>query len=139
MVIGRSEDRDNPWGPLMLRHHQGVWDPIRVPHLGRGHMTAPQGRTYDRIRPDCRCGNVLARRGPSTYGPRPAAVAHPFPQGAVRQPPGGRSQKKLHALLADALNEPAFVTIDGERRKITKRVHQLVNTNRIRRIKYSFR
>ena len=44
--------------------------------------------------------------------------------------PGGRSQKKLHALLADALNEPAFVTIDGERRKITKReavVHQLVN------------
>ena len=44
--------------------------------------------------------------------------------------PGGRSQKKLHALLADALNEPAFVTVDGERRKITKReavVHQLVN------------
>ena len=35
--------------------------------------------------------------------------------------PGGRSKKKLHALLADALNEPAFVTIDGERRKITKR------------------
>jgi hypothetical protein len=44
--------------------------------------------------------------------------------------PGGRSQRKLHALLVDALNEPAFVTIDGERRKITKReevVHQLVN------------
>jgi hypothetical protein len=35
--------------------------------------------------------------------------------------PGGRSQKKLHALLADALNEPAFVTIDGQRRQITKR------------------
>jgi hypothetical protein len=35
--------------------------------------------------------------------------------------PGGRSKKKLHALPADALNEPAFVTIDGERRKITKR------------------
>jgi hypothetical protein len=33
-------------------------------------------------------------------------------------------------LLADALNEQVFVTIDGERRKITKReavVHQLVN------------
>ncbi len=32
--------------------------------------------------------------------------------------------------MADALNEPVFVTIDGERRKITKReavVHQLVN------------
>jgi hypothetical protein len=44
--------------------------------------------------------------------------------------PGGRSKKKLHALLADALNEPAFLTIDGERRQITKReavVHQLVN------------
>jgi hypothetical protein len=44
--------------------------------------------------------------------------------------PGGHSQKKLHALLADALSEQVFVTIDGERRKITKRdavVHQLVN------------
>jgi Family of unknown function (DUF5681) len=44
--------------------------------------------------------------------------------------PGGRSQKKLHALLADALNEQVFVTVGGERRKITKReavVHQLVN------------
>jgi hypothetical protein len=44
--------------------------------------------------------------------------------------PGGRSKKKLHALLADALSEPVFVTIDGERRKITKReavVHQLIN------------
>ena len=50
-------------------------------------------------------------------------------QGAIRQPRRPQ-QKKLHALLADALNEPAFVTIDGERRKITKReavVHQLVN------------
>jgi Family of unknown function (DUF5681) len=62
-------------------------------------------------------------------GPRPAAVAYPFPQGAVRQPRRPQ-QKQLHALLADALNEPAFVTIDGERRQITKReavVHQLVN------------
>jgi hypothetical protein len=44
--------------------------------------------------------------------------------------PGGRTKKNLPALLADALNEPVFVTIDGERRKITKReavVHQLVN------------
>ena len=44
--------------------------------------------------------------------------------------PGGRSKKNLPALLADALNEPVFVTIDGERRQITKReavVHQLVN------------
>ncbi len=44
--------------------------------------------------------------------------------------PGGRSKKQLSALLADALNEPVFVTIDGERRKLTKReavVLQLVN------------
>ena len=49
MAIGRSEDRDTPWNPLMLRHHVLVWDPIRVTHLGQrscdrttqaGHMTA---------------------------------------------------------------------------------------------------
>jgi hypothetical protein len=28
--------------------------------------------------------------------------------------PGGRSQKKLHALLADALSKQVFVTVDGE-------------------------
>ena len=28
--------------------------------------------------------------------------------------PGGRSKKDLPALLADALNEPVFVTIDGD-------------------------
>jgi len=31
--------------------------------------------------------------------------------------PGGRSKKNLSALLADALNEPVLVTIDGECRK----------------------
>src|SRR5215471_3765699 len=44
--------------------------------------------------------------------------------------PGGRSKKQLSALLTDALNEPVFVTIDGERRKTTKReavVLQLVD------------
>ena len=44
--------------------------------------------------------------------------------------PGGRRKKQLPALLADALDEPVFVTIDGERRQITKReaiVRQLVN------------
>ena|SRR6266851_443804 len=44
--------------------------------------------------------------------------------------PGGRRKKNLPALLADALNEAVLVTIDGERRKITKReavVLQLVN------------
>ena len=44
--------------------------------------------------------------------------------------PGGRSTKSLPALLADALNETVVVTIDGRRRKITKReaiITQLVN------------
>jgi hypothetical protein len=44
--------------------------------------------------------------------------------------PRGRSKKNLSPLLVAALNEPVFVTIDGERRKITKReavIHQLVN------------
>src|ERR1700680_1621406 len=49
MVIGRSEDRENPWDRLVLRHHCSVWNPIRVTHLGQrstdrtakaGHMTA---------------------------------------------------------------------------------------------------
>jgi len=35
--------------------------------------------------------------------------------------PGGRSTKSLPALLADALNETVVVTIDGQRRTITKR------------------
>src|SRR6266481_4826942 len=35
--------------------------------------------------------------------------------------PGGRSTKSLPALLAAALNETVVVTIDGRRRKITKR------------------
>jgi hypothetical protein len=44
--------------------------------------------------------------------------------------PGGRSKKNLPTLLLDALNEPVFVTLNGRRRKITKReavIHQLVN------------
>jgi hypothetical protein len=49
MVIGRSEDRDNPGKPMVLRHQVHVWDPVRVTHLGQrpsvprtqaGHMTA---------------------------------------------------------------------------------------------------
>ena len=44
--------------------------------------------------------------------------------------PGGRSKKSLPALLAAALDETVYVTLDGERRRITKRqavVHQLVD------------
>jgi hypothetical protein len=44
--------------------------------------------------------------------------------------PRGRSPKNLATLLADALSEKVYVTIDGRRRKITKReaiVTQMVN------------
>jgi len=73
MAIGRSEDRDNPGNPAMLRHHVHVRDPIRVTHLGQrscdrttqaGHMTAIDQDRHPRC-------TALARRGPSTYGFRP--------------------------------------------------------------------
>jgi hypothetical protein len=44
--------------------------------------------------------------------------------------PGGKRKQNMPALLADTLDEPIFVMIDGERRQITKReavVHQLVD------------
>ena len=44
--------------------------------------------------------------------------------------PRGRSPKNLATLLADALNEKVYVTIDGRRRKITNReaiITQMVN------------
>ena len=52
-----------------------------------------------------------------------------FKKGQSGNPRGPRP-KNLPALLVEALNEPVVVTIDGERRKITKRevvVTQLVN------------
>src|SRR5437868_3853875 len=69
MAIGRSEDRDNPWDPVVLRHHGSVWGPIRATHLGqRSRRPHHKGRTYDRNRPEqSRCRH-LASRGPSTYG-----------------------------------------------------------------------
>jgi len=44
--------------------------------------------------------------------------------------PRGRKAKNLPALLADALNERVYVTVDAKRRRITKReavITQLVN------------
>jgi Family of unknown function (DUF5681) len=44
--------------------------------------------------------------------------------------PGGRRKQNMPSLLADALSETVWVTIDGERRRVTKReavVHQLVD------------
>ena len=44
--------------------------------------------------------------------------------------PGGKRKQNMPALLADTLDEPIFITIDGERRQLTKRqavIHQLVD------------
>ena len=61
--------------------------------------------------------------------PRQAAGAHRFKKGQSGNPRGPRP-KNLPALLIEALNEKVVVTIDGERREITKReavATQLVN------------
>ena len=61
------------------------------------------------------------------YGKPP--VGRRFQKGQSGNPRGPRG-KNLPALLIAALNEPVCVTIDGKRRKITKReavVTQLVN------------
>src|SRR6266852_3924314 len=56
MAIGRTDDRNNPWDPVVLRHRQGVWEPIGVTHLGqRSPRTAHTGRTH-----------ALNRQDPST-------------------------------------------------------------------------
>src|SRR5215472_5870962 len=66
MAIGRSEDRDTPWNPMVLRHHHPCLGPDprnpSGPAVIRPHHT---GRTYD-------CN-------------RPAAIAaaHPCETGAV--------------------------------------------------------
>jgi Family of unknown function (DUF5681) len=61
------------------------------------------------------------------YGKPPRG--RPFQKGQSGNPRGPR-RKDLSSLLAAALNEPVYVTIDGKRRKITKReaiVTQMVN------------
>ena len=61
------------------------------------------------------------------YGKPPRG--RPFQKGQSGNPRGPRG-KNLSALLIAALNEPGYVTIDGKRRKITKReaiVTQMVN------------
>jgi hypothetical protein len=61
------------------------------------------------------------------YGKPPRG--RPFQKGQSGNPRGPR-RKDLSSLLVAALNEPVYVTIDGKRRKITKReaiVTQMVN------------
>ena len=61
------------------------------------------------------------------YGKPPRG--RPFQKGQSGNPRGPR-RKDLSALLIAALNEPVYATIDGRRRKITKReaiITQMVN------------
>ena len=61
------------------------------------------------------------------YGKPPRG--RPFQKGQSGNPRGPR-RKDLSSLLIAALNEPVYVTIDGKRRKITKReaiIKQMVN------------
>ena len=61
------------------------------------------------------------------YGKPPRG--RPFQKGQSGNPRGPR-RKNLSSLLIAALNEPVYATIDGKRRKITKReaiIKQMVN------------
>src|SRR5258707_14033475 len=78
MAIGRAEDRDTPWDPVMFNIAKMFRSLIRVIHLGQrsdrprtqaGHMIA-----IDQTRPSCI--KSLHRRGPSTHGSRPAPGPH---------------------------------------------------------------
>src|SRR5712692_7438178 len=92
MAIGRSEDRDNPRKPLVLRHHVLVWDRIRVTHLGqRSSRPRHKGRTYDRNRPD-----PLQLPSPCEAG----AVHIWFPGSQASPRPGMTSSVFLHPLFA---------------------------------------
>src|ERR1700687_1356411 len=69
MAIGRSEDRDTPRNPTMLRHRVHVQGPDpRNPSGPAVDPTAHTGRTHDRNRPDPFKLPNLANRGPSTHG-----------------------------------------------------------------------
>src|SRR5260370_10242173 len=72
MAIGRAEDRDAPWDPVMFNIARMFRSPIRVTHLGQrsdrphtqaGHMTAIDQTCFS-------CIKSLHARGPSTHGSR---------------------------------------------------------------------
>jgi hypothetical protein len=71
MVIGRSEDRDNPPGPKARFDAASLFGTRSAhPIWASGLPTAPTGRTYDRKQPIIDRRFLLAGRGPSTYGSR---------------------------------------------------------------------
>ena len=108
MAIGRTEDRDTPGNPVVLRHREYVRDPIRATHLGQrsirphtqaGHMTA-----IDQTHSSCQAlqtgGRSLIAAPPSRlplhrlpgsrFSPRSARAA------ATSGPVGKRRHCKVH-------------------------------------------
>jgi hypothetical protein len=67
MAIGRTEDRDTPRDPTVLRHHQPVQDPIRVTHLGQ-RPSAPHTKAARMTAID---QTVLRAAPPLRHGGRP--------------------------------------------------------------------
>src|SRR3981189_1932655 len=72
MAIGRAEDRDTPWDPVMFNIARMFRSPIRVTHLSQlsdrphtqaGHMTATDQTCFS-------CIKSLHARGPSIHGSR---------------------------------------------------------------------
>ena len=93
MAIGRSEDRDNPWDPLVLGHHWKCLGPDpRTPSGPAAFRAAHKGRTYDRNRPEpfllpnpCEAGAVHIWV-PAGACPRAARSADPW---------AGKARKEL--------------------------------------------
>src|ERR1700757_4193255 len=74
-------------------------------------------------------GNMSEVKRDYEIGYRKPPLGRPFQKGQSGNPRGPR-RKTLAALLIAALNEPVYTTLDGHRRKITKReaiVTQMVN------------
>ena len=69
-------------------------------------------------------------KGDYEIGYRKPPAGRPFRKGRSGNPSGRPRKKDLPELLAAAVDEPVYVTTEGERRRITKReaiVTQLVN------------
>src|SRR5260370_10480032 len=104
MAIGRSEDRDTPGNPSMLRHRVHVRDPIRVAHLGlrstrphtqAGHMTAIDQTHF--------CCKTLQTGGRPHMGSGLAAARRPGMTGEVAT---AETRLTLPALRAGPLPLP---------------------------------
>jgi hypothetical protein len=50
MVIGRTDEQQNPLIPMALTCRAVVWMSLAEPIWASGHATALTGRTHDRIR-----------------------------------------------------------------------------------------